>query len=167
VSELAPSYPGWGARLRRVATIMLVFVVVGPPIGEMAFILSTTLIDIRTNGDLAGIPWAVFFALIYAAVPVSYLIGIGPAAVVGLFVGIRQAFFGAIGWPFVLAIGLGAGMMLKVVAGQPLLPASGEDTTHFAELAVIAATCLSSTFVCWAIVRNWHFDSLKVRLVPA
>jgi hypothetical protein len=150
------------ARLRRLIAIVLIFVAVGPPVGALAFILSAALIGMGTKVDLAGLTWVGLFALIYA-VPLSYLMGIGPAAAVGLLVGVRQAYFGAITWPFAIAIGLAAGAGFLLLSGQSIMPGSGDDAAQPVHVPVIVATCFSGTFVCWAIVREWYFDSIGVQ----
>jgi hypothetical protein len=164
VSEIANPRPGMAARLRRLIAIVLVFMAVGPPVGAMAFMLSGALVGMGMKVDLAGLTWIGLFALIYA-VPLSYLMGIGPAAAVGLLVGIRQAYFGAITWPFAIAIGLAAGAGFLLLSGQPMIPRSGDDAVQPVHVPVIVATCLSGTFVCWAIVRKWYFNPVSVSRV--
>ena len=161
MSGIARPRPGMTARLRRLIAIVLVFIVVGPPVGALAFMLSVGLVGMGTKVDLAGLTWVGLFALIYA-IPLSYLFGAGPAAAVGLLVGIRQAYFGAISWPFALAIGLAAAAGFLLVSGQPVIPRSGDDAAQPVHVPVIVATCLGATLACWAIVRNWYFDSVRV-----
>ena len=157
MSADADAFPGIGARIWRLITIVLVFIIVGPPVGAIAFVLSTALIGMGMKVDPAGLTWIGLFALIYA-VPLSYLIGAGPAAAVGLLVGVRQAFFGAIRWPYALAIGLASGLALLVLSGQPMIPVSGDSAAQPVHIPVMISVCLSATFACWAIVRNWYFE---------
>jgi hypothetical protein len=157
VSAEAHALPGIGTRMWRLMTIVLVFIIVGPPVGAMAFVLSTALIGMGMKVDLAGLTWIGLFALIYA-VPLSYLIGVAPAAAVGLLVGVRQAFFGAIRWPYALLIGLASGLALLVLSGQPIIPVPGSDAAQPIHIPVLLSVCLSATFACWAIVRNWYFE---------
>jgi hypothetical protein len=159
VSAAIIQNPSAAARLRRVIAIVLVFMIVGPPVGAMAFMLSAALIGMGKSVDLAGLTWVGLFALIYAA-PLSYLIGTGPAAAVGLLVGVRQAYFGAIQWPLAVAIGIAAGAAFLLLSGQPLR--AGGETDDAAHLPVIVVTCLSGTLVCWAIVRKWYFERTRV-----
>ena len=157
MSADADAFPGIGARIWRLITIVLVFIIVGPPVGAIAFVLSTALIGMGMKVDPAGLTWIGLFALIYA-VPLSYLIGAGPAAAVGLLVGVRQAFFGAIRWPYALAIGLASGLALLVLSGQPMIPFSGNNASHPVHIPAMISVCLSATLACWAIVRNWCFE---------
>jgi hypothetical protein len=152
------TFPGIGARMWRLIAIVLVFVIVGPPVGATAFVLSAALIGMGIKIDFAGLTWIGLLALIYA-LPLSYLIGVGPAAAVGLLVGIRQAFFGAIRWPFALAIGLASGLAFLALSGQPMIPVSRDDASQPIHATVIIWVCLSATFACWAVVRNWYFDT--------
>ena len=148
MSVVASPVPNTAARVRRLIAIVLVFIVVGPPVGALAFFLSVGLIGMGLKADLAGLTWIGLFALIYA-VPLSYMIGVGPAAAVGLLVGIRQAWFGAIRWPFALAIGLAAGVGFLLLSGQPVIPRFGGDTTQPVHVPVMVTTCLSATLACW------------------
>lgn len=157
MSADASAFPGIGARIWRLITIVLVFIVVGPPVGAVAFVLSTALIGMGMKIDLAGLTWIGLIALIYA-VPLSYMIGAAPAVAVGLLVGIRQAFFGAIRWPYALAIGLASGLALLVLSGQPIIPVSGDGAAQPVHIPVMISVCLSATLACWAIVRNWYFE---------
>jgi hypothetical protein len=160
------THPTLRARLRRLAAIVLVFVVVGPPVGLMVFLLLTMLL---TPGmDFLGLIVVGWVAMAYA-VPLIAWFGV-LTAVAGLLVGIRQAFYGAITWPFAVAggIALGVGSLLPGVgyrlwSGQPILPPSGVDMM----LVGIVATYLSVTLVCWAIVQNWYFDRARADKVPA
>jgi hypothetical protein len=161
VSAVASSAPNTAARVRRLIAIVAVFIAVGPPVGALAFILSTALIGMGMKVDLAGLTWIGLFALIYA-VPLSYMIGVLPAGAVGLLVGIRQAWFGAISWPFALGIGLAAGAALLLLSGQPVIPRAGSDTVQPVHMPILFATCLSATLACWAIVRKWVFESVSV-----
>jgi len=147
--------PSRGKRVSCVIAVLLVFVFVGPPVGALAFMLTTALVGMGAKVDLAGLSWIGLFALIYAA-PLSYLIGAGPAAIGGLVVGIRQAFFGPVTWPIALLVGAGLGIGFLLMSGQSLssVLSSIEQRDY---LLIMVATCLAATMVCWSIVRNWHF----------
>jgi len=153
VSSLA--LPSRGKRISCAVAILLVFLFVGPPVGALAFMLSIALIGMGLKVDLAGLSWIGLFALIYA-VPLSYFIGVGPAAVGGLMVGIRQAFYGPIRWPFAVLIGISIGVGVMILSGKSM-PFGLTDTEHPDYLPVMVITCLTATMVCWAIVRTWHF----------
>jgi hypothetical protein len=140
--------PGSLARAARAAGIVLVFVLIGPPVGGLVFMISTALVGLGRDADVAGLTWVALFALIYA-VPLSYFAGVVPAAAAGLLVGIRQAFFGPANWIYAVCVGLAIGAAMLVLSGQHLFD-------NDAPMAIILATCLVPTLVCWLIVRGWH-----------
>lgn len=133
-----------------VLAVVLVFVLLGPPVGALVFMLTTALIGFGKGVDLAGLTWVALFAVIYA-VPFSYLIGVVPAAAAGLLVGVRQAYFGPATAFYAAGAGLLVGICLLWMSGQRI--GSGSD----ASTPVMLATCFVSTLVCWTVVRGWHF----------
>lgn len=149
-----PAEPPLGKRLRCLFAIVMVFVVIGPPVGALAFMLSIAAIGMGSKVDLIGLSWIGLFALIYAA-PLSYFIGAGPAAAGGLMFGVRQAFFGAVKWPVAALIGVGLGIGFLVMSGHSL-PSMLTDTEQPEHVPVMLITCLAATMACWAIVRGWH-----------
>jgi hypothetical protein len=164
-----PANPTCGVRLRRLAAIVLVFIAVGPLVGLMVFLLSTTLTPGMNFWGLVVVSWV---AMPYA-VPLIAWFGVVTAAA-GLLVGIRLAFYGAITWPFAVAggIALGFGSLLpglgyRLWSGQPILPPSGVDVMMLVAYAGTVATYLSVTLVCWAIVRNWYFEPARADKVQA
>jgi hypothetical protein len=150
-----------GPRVARLISIVLVFMVVGPPVGAMVFMLTVALIGLGARADLQGLTWVAMFAVIYA-VPFSYLIGVGPAAAAGLIVGIRQTYFGRVRWWFALAAGIVVGVGFLLLTGQPLMRFGDEAGALREHSAVIVLTCLGATMVCWAIVRNWYMAPPRV-----
>jgi hypothetical protein len=145
---------GVGARIGQVLAIVLVFVLIGPPVGTMVFMMLITLIGLHYQVDLQGLSWIALFSLIYA-LPIGYMIGIAPAAASGLAIGIRQAFYGRVAWWLALAVGIIVGVGFQVLTGQPLVPAEGASGMR-EQGAVMVLTCLCATMVCWALVRGWH-----------
>jgi hypothetical protein len=144
---IAPSH---GSRIMRVLGIVMVFVLLGPPVGGITFMLTAALIGLGSGADLAGLTWVALFAVIYA-VPLSYFAGTVPAAIAGLLLGIRQAYFGPATWPYAVGVGLLIGFGLLYMSGQRI----GPDAD--APVPVLLATCLVPTLVCWLVVRGWHF----------
>jgi hypothetical protein len=134
----------------RVAAVVLVFVLLGPPVGGVTFMLAAVVVGLGSAADLQGLSWVLMFALIYA-VPLSYLAGTIPAVIAGLLMGIRQAYFGPATWPYAVGIGLIVGFGMLYLSGQRLGP--GAD----APVPILLATCLVPTLVCWLVVRGWHF----------
>ncbi len=146
--------PTLGKRLRCVAAVVTIFVVFGPPVGALTFMLSVAVVGMGAKVDLIGLSWIGLFALIYAA-PLSYFVGAGPAAVGGLIFGIRQAFFGLVRWPMAALIGIGLGVGFLLMSGQSL-PSMLTDSEQPEHVPVMVITCLVATMACWAIVRGWH-----------
>jgi hypothetical protein len=150
--------PIGSAPLRRRLALLLkvvgVYLLVGPPVGALVFFLSIALVGMGQKVDLAGLGWIGLFALFYG-VPFSYLIGIGPAAVAGLVVGVRNAFFGPANWLFAGVTGLGVGIGLLIMSGQQIVPLTVRDTASPVSNAVMIVTCFVSTMICWRIVRDW------------
>jgi hypothetical protein len=135
--------------------ILVIFVLVGPPVGAVIFLVTVGLIGMGHQADLSGLAWVGLFAIIYG-VPFGYLIGAAPAAAAGLLVGIRQAFFGRTPWWLAIAIGVLVGIGFQVATGQPVVPS--DDSVGLREQGVVMAiTCLCATLLCWGIVRHWYF----------
>ncbi|MBN8964533.1 MAG: hypothetical protein J0H89_03945 [Rhizobiales bacterium] len=153
--------PALGKRLRCLAAIVTIFIVFGPPVGALAFMLSIAVVAMGASVDLVGLSWVGLFALIYAA-PLSYFIGVGPAAAGGLIFGIRQAFFGPVVWPVAALIGVGVGIGFLVLSGQ-LPPPMLTDTEQPEYVPVMVVTCLAATMACWGIVRGWYLPPCVVK----
>jgi hypothetical protein len=154
--------PGLPARVGRIIGIVLVFVVAGPPIGGLAFLLLALLVT--TSGamgkfdpvyELTVSPPPV---LLISGMVVSYLFGAGPVAAAGLAIGIKQAFFGPTAW----WMALGAGFAV----GTVLLERLGEDLDLGRFQAVLILACVVPIMLCWGMVRNWHFASAVTEAAP-
>jgi hypothetical protein len=156
-----PAEPSLGQRLRCLLAIVMVFVVIGPPVGALAFMLSIAVIGMGAKVDLVGLSWIGLFALIYAA-PLSYFLGAGPAAAGGLIFGVRQAFFGPVIWPVAALIGVGLGIGFLVMSGHSL-PSMLTDSEQPEHVPVMVVTCFAATMACWAIVRGWHLPPRAVK----
>ena len=147
------STPSLKSRFLRALAVLIVFVLVGPPVGALIFFLTIALLGMGQNFELAGLGWIGLFALIYG-VPFSYLIGIGPAAVAGLAIGIRDAFFRKATWAFAILTGLAVGVGFIVMSGQQLIPPTESGTEYPMSNPVLLVTCFLSTMFCWFIVRQ-------------
>ena len=156
MSSAPGSTPSTRARIKRLLAILIVFVLVGPPVGAMVFMVTVALVGLKQNVDLQGLVWVAFFAMIYG-VPIGYLIGLWPAAAAGLLVGIRQAFFGRIPWWLAVAMGVLVGVGFQVSTGQPVIPADDATVGMREQGPIMIITCLASTMVCWSIVRSWYY----------
>jgi len=67
--------------LGRRLTILLKILglLLGPPVGALTFFVGMSIYGVSQTGDIAGMWWLSLFGLIYG-VPLSYLMGIAPAA---------------------------------------------------------------------------------------
>ena len=154
-------------RLFAFTKTLLVYLLLGPPIGALVFMgtLAVSGLASTDGGTAAGVAWVLLFALIYA-VPLSYLIGTLPAAIVGTLIGAYQVWRGPVGWWLALAIGLAAGLWLFWAGGGPLpsaTEANPERRSQLLHLVTLMATCLVPTMACWLIARRW---AISVRLAP-
>jgi hypothetical protein len=140
--------PSLAARLGRAIGIVLVFVVAGPPIGGFALLLfsaSLSVIDPGLPGSELTMPQ---LGLVLTIIFFSYVFGAGPAALVGLAIGIKQAFFGPTTWWLALLLGLVAGAVFAERMGaMNFAPING---------ALFILTCVVPTMLCWVVVRDWH-----------
>jgi hypothetical protein len=145
---------GIGPRLLRVLGIVLVFVLIGPPLG--AFLLFLTIGAMQLLGsDPKGLAWVALFAIIYA-VPLSYLFGAIPAAAAGLMIGIWQVFVGRTTWLIAAGVGVivGAAVLYSGDAGSFDAAPDEHDFRAYPPLMVL--TCVAATVLCWLVVRNWY-----------
>ena len=164
--SMADAAPTGGARILRVLAIAWIFVVAGPPVGTLLFLLLTAIIGMGKGADLAGLSWVALFSVIYG-LPFGYMIGVTPALVAGLAIGIKQAWFGKATIWFALAVGLLIGLGFLFATGQPLWPAteSGVDFTQFSVPFIVTTTF--STLCCWAMIRHWHLPpQTSARVIP-
>ena len=150
--------PSLAARTRLLFAIMMLFVVLGPPIGAVVAWMLLMINKIESPSDvLIEIVVLPFVALI--AIPIGYLYGAAPAAVAGLAIGIKQAFFGRTTWPVALGVSLVASAFFlegldvldpgaRFVFGDSVLPGFS---------AIMIRACLVPTLLCWALVRSWCF----------
>jgi hypothetical protein len=156
--------------VRQVAGIVLIFMLVGPPVGGLVFLVgrwiaaivlepgsSSNWLKIITIA-LMGVVLSAFAAI--AAAPYSYLYGIVPAAVTGLVIGILRRQHGQLNTSTVLAVGGGIGIAsslalsrLKGVAAYGLInPLSGFDVTDY---VLYALSCVAATLASWILARGF------------
>jgi hypothetical protein len=151
----ASTSPNAGARIKRLLAILLIFVLVGPPVGALAFILTLRIVSIGTDVEFKYLTWVAMLSAIYL-LPFSYLIGVWPAAAAGLLVGLWQAFKGPARWWVALAIGILVGIGFLVATGQPIIHETEAGVAR-EQSTIMIVTCAATTMACWTIVRNWHF----------
>jgi hypothetical protein len=136
----------------RVIGIVLIFALVGPPIGGVTLITTMAVVNMGSATTTSDYVTVVLFGLIYGAV-FAYLVGLLPAAVVGLIVAIRQVYFGRVTWLAALGLGSIAGLIFIYVVER----APAYDRSYPASVRpILVVTCLLPTVACWLIVRNWY-----------
>jgi hypothetical protein len=157
VSATIPARPSAAARIGRLIAVVLVFVLLGPPLGAVIWVGLLAGLSIPPDWDAAepGIRWFTMLGLIYA-VPMSYFFGAGPAAAAGLVIGTVQSFIGRAGWPLALGTGLMVAIVVIGPSGQGTLTAPPDESAFPEYLAVMILACLVPTMLCWALVRNWY-----------
>ena len=153
MNDTAPDTAGPSrlVRILQVLVIVLVFAMVGPPIGGVLLLTLLAIVKTGPGTGASDYVTVVFFALIYGSV-FAYLFGIIPAALVGLVVGVRQVYFGRVSLLEALGVGLIAGMVFMIVIFERG-PANGSDPYLLRPILVV--TCVLPTLVCWLIVRTW------------
>jgi hypothetical protein len=159
MSAVLRASPSLGARIGRAIGIALFFVVAGPPIGGLVFLLFALTVGPIGKFDpvyeLTSSPPAL---LMITGVVVSYVFGAGPIAVAGLAIGIKQAFFGPTAW----WVALGAGFAVGIVLVERM--EEGFDLDRFE--AVLMLACVVPIMLCWGMVRSWHFASAVTEAAP-
>jgi hypothetical protein len=152
----ASTHPSVGQQICRVLAIVLVFALIGPPAGAFFFLMMTALIGMGGNADLAGMTWIGFFALIYG-IPFGYLIGIVPAILAGLLIGVPQVFYRQTPWWFAVVAGALTGIAFQIGTGQPLIPQGDDIVKLYGHGPAMIVTCIVSTLICWLVVRSWYW----------
>ena len=157
--------PGTAARLVRFFEIVMKFMVLGPPIGAAAWLL---LLGITDSSSAAFIDLMTFPLAALIAAPFGYLYGAGPAALAGMAIGLKQAFFGRTTWPMALAVGLVSGAVyLEIIGPRMGFRVQRLDGSPFPEYpAMMILTCVIPTMLCWGLVRNWHFARPPAEVAP-
>lgn len=135
--------------------IVAVFLVIGPPVGALAVTLLLAALGLGSGQGAGGwadqgrlVVGAILLGLVFG-IPISYIVGAVPAAMIGLATAAWDARKGRV--PF--HVPLGAALVLGVLAAGRLnhlvLSAGGERAAQVAVLlAHLAAACL-----CWLMAR--------------
>ena len=151
------------ARIGALLAVVLVFVVLGPPIG--VFVWSLLIVDVDGLRQAAIDPFDLMLM-----VPIGYVFGTAAAGAAGLALGIRQAFFGRATWPMAIGAGLRAGAVLlrDVEALDPNLRfrPHGLDGARLQLISILFLTCIIATMLCWALVRSWYFARTPAEALP-
>jgi hypothetical protein len=150
--------PSTGARIGRLIATVLVFLVLGPPLGAVICVALVAGIGMHwdIDWDVGGHNWLALLGLIYV-VPASYFVGAAPAIAAGFAIGVKQSFFGRARWPLALGIGLIVAVAVLNRSGQ--VPDAGTQDAFPEFSAALILACLIATMLCWALVRNWYYAS--------
>ena len=142
-----------GQRLAVLLKVLAVFLVMGPPVGALAFFVGVGINGVIETGSIADAALYTMFGLIYG-VPLSYLIGTTPALISGSILGATAALHHVPGLPFASAVGfvVGLGMALYAIGGS-IEPPSAETVSGYVFSLFLFAACLVSTVACWAVAR--------------
>jgi hypothetical protein len=142
--------------IRRFAGIIAVFVVFGPPVGALAVTL--LLAALGLSSGLAAEGWldqgrfavgVMLLGLVFG-LPISYIVGAVPAALVGLATAAWDARTGSIS----LYVALGAALALGVLAAlRPASLISASEGESAAQVAIPLAH-LSAAGLCWLLART-------------
>jgi len=153
VSAAVRRSPSLAARAGMAIGIVIVFVVVGPPVGFLTFLIASSPSDAM---DTLTTLWSPpYFVVLIGGIAMSYVFGGGPLALAGLVVGIRQAYFGPGTWWIALATGLAVGV--AVLGGVPVQLANFPSSDFSFTPAVLILSCVAPTLLCWLLVSGWYF----------
>ncbi len=141
-------------RVLQVLAIVVVFVLLGPPVGAVTLLVSIAVAHMA-NPDLAGLAWVGIFALLYG-VPLSYLFGVFPAAAAGLLIGGWQVLVGRTTWIVAVGVGFIVGLAFLYAVGREPIDGAAKEFSFWENPAIFLLTCLVPTMLCWAIVRGWY-----------
>jgi hypothetical protein len=149
----APASPpvreyGFGAKLWNAFVIVLIFFLVGPPVGAIVFL--AMLAAWLVKGSDPGAIGSVFAFLTLYGVIFSWFIGGLPAILTGLFFAFWQTFIGRTRWTMAAAVGIVAGLFLLVAAGD-----IAQEIGDPPMLPLYLVTCFAATMGCWALARSF------------
>ena len=134
--------------------IVLFFMVLGPPIGGLTFILAGALSSIRSIGDvgIAAVNIASILGVVFLFF--SYVFGTVPAAAAGLLVAAAEARCGTVSWLMAVAIGLLVGIGDAAVMALMSLGSIRPLAVTPSGLAASIVINGVPTLICWAMVRR-------------
>jgi hypothetical protein len=139
----------------RFTGIVAIFALLGPPIGGLTVAVCFGVM--AANSGLVATTWvealrAFAMTTIFTAVfglPLSYIVGIGPAAGTGVAVAAWDMRRGVISWLVALGASIVFGTLAILRADEII---STDEGVRFAQIA-IALAHLVSAVACWAIAR--------------
>ena len=145
----------------RLLVIVVVFAVVGPPIGCVVYFPSLGIVGsigalFADSGPSAVDVMTRMAESAFGGILFSYFFGFIPAIAAGILITVLQFCMTRVPWYAVLIVGfcVGAGFsyvyeMLNTAGGS--LPLA-RPIVYSADIF----TCVASTLICWAMIRNWH-----------
>jgi len=135
---------------------LLVYVLLGPPVGWLLF--GTWLATVASRSE----PWLETAGksaiLIVAGIPLSYVIGCIPALAVGTIVALAQNRWASFGLAHVAAIGVACGILFALAFERNTDNPGIDPRTYF---IVKVLTCLVPSLICWLIARRWRRPELS------
>ena len=162
--------------VRQVAAIALIFMLIGPPVGGVVFLVGRWITSAMflQGGPVPGgrleISAIALFSIFASAIvgigaaPYSYFYGIVPAAVAGLVIGTLTAKYDRLSPLIVLVVGGLIGIGCAVVLGRMVkVPASyvgmvltpGAGAPEYVVYALYVLACVTATFACWRFARSF------------
>ena len=139
---------GFGAKLWNFFVVVLIFVLVGPPVGAIVFLgmLAVWL----AKGTDPGAVASVFAFLTLYGVLFSWFIGGLPAVLTGLAFAIWQTFIGRARATLAAVAGVCAGLLVSLAAGD-----IARDIGDPPMFPLYLVTCLAATMACWLLARSF------------
>ncbi|MGE0630668.1 MAG: hypothetical protein AB7O43_23020 [Hyphomicrobiaceae bacterium] len=141
-----------GRRLTILLKVLGVFLALGPPVGALTFFAGMGVYGVSQTGDIAGMWWLSLFGLIYG-VPLSYPLGVAPAAAAGFVLGAVAALHRVPGLLFSIATGFLVGLWLVYAGGRSIALPGAETASDYVPVVLLITTCLVATVLCWTVAR--------------
>jgi hypothetical protein len=156
------------SRALNVASIFLLFVAIGPPVGGVLYCILGTVALFLQNLPPKG-----FFEIILSALwvllmvpisilaaPYSYLYGAAPAAAAGLAIGMLRLKYGGLNVPLVLAVGAVVGVIYclalpRLPSGSFPIKVAAKSGLGAGEYVLLGVTCVLATLTCWRFLRSY------------
>jgi hypothetical protein len=139
----------------QVAAIILLFILVGPPLGGVFGVMLATLSTISSGSSPK---FGDFLMGLIMGPLLSYIIGAVPAAVAGLTIGIKQVYFAGAGWRFALGVGALVGIALVIYVGKPDAGKPWPGAGYWLAGGGYLVATTFATLICWSIVKSWFLD---------
>ncbi len=139
---------GFGAKLWNFFVVVLIFLLVGPPVGAVVF-LAMLALWLGKSSDPGAVASVFAFLTLYGLL-FSWFIGGLPAVLTGLVFAIWQTFIGRVRATLAAVAGVGAGLLVTLAAGD-----IARDIGDPPMFPLYLVTCLAATMVCWLMARSF------------